>query len=142
MSDHLPATTPSHRLSSRRQTITVALALTLACFGRVGHADLAATGFSEPGDVGRYQSEPAEQASAATRQQTNRLNLTIPQDRVLGIHRFHLDAHTEVLGWQVANRWYVGRQRGEDSGLTLVWQRDGRDQLSLSRDGLRVSRRF
>lgn len=103
------------------------------------HAKLGATK-SKPGTPG---STPhwASMLSAPAPNPTG-LSVDIPQDKALGVQHYSLDAHTEVLGWQVASRWYVGRQRGEDSGLTLVWQRDQRDQMSLSKDGIRFSRRF
>lgn len=60
---------------------------------------------------------------------------------VLGLDRFDLDEHTEILGWQITDSWYFGRQDGEDSGLTLVWQSD-ENQVSLSKDGVRLTKRF
>ena len=60
---------------------------------------------------------------------------------VLGVDRFDLDEHTEILGWQLNESWYFGRQDGEDSGLTLVWQASA-NQVSLSKDGVRLTRRF
>jgi hypothetical protein len=59
----------------------------------------------------------------------------------LGVEHFQLDHETRMTGWKLGERWYLGRQRGEDSGLTLVWQKQ-RDQLSFSKDGLRFTRRF
>ena len=58
-----------------------------------------------------------------------------------GITEYRLDHETKVTGWRVAKEWYFGRQRGSDSGLTLVWQ-NKQDQLSLSKDGIRFTRRF
>lgn len=60
---------------------------------------------------------------------------------VLGVDRFDLDEHTEILGWRLNDSWYFGRQDGEDSGLTLVWQATT-NQVSLSKDGVRLTRRF
>lgn len=68
-------------------------------------------------------------------------NMRVSKAYVLGINRFDLDEHTEILGWQLADSWYLGRQDGLDSGLTLVWQQDA-NQFSLSKDGLRLTRRF
>ena len=59
----------------------------------------------------------------------------------LGVAKFELDHATQMTGWQVADSWYFGRQKGEDSGLTLVWQ-GGQDQFSFSKEGLRFTRRF
>lgn len=59
----------------------------------------------------------------------------------LGIGRFDLDAHTEIIGWRLNNAWYFGRQDGMDSGLTLVWQQNLK-QISLSKDGVRLTQRF
>ncbi len=59
----------------------------------------------------------------------------------LGIHRFALDGRNEVVGWKLSERWYLGRQRGDDSGLALVWQHD-QTRFSLTPDGVRVSRSF
>lgn len=65
----------------------------------------------------------------------------VGKDYALGINRFDLDEHTEILGWQISKSWYFGRQDGLDSGLTLVWQSDA-NQVSLSKDGVRLTRRF
>ena len=62
-------------------------------------------------------------------------------DYALGVVRYDLDDHTEILGWQVAQQVYIGRQDGLDAGLTVVWQIDS-NQVSLSKDGLRLTRRF
>jgi hypothetical protein len=59
----------------------------------------------------------------------------------LGVVRYQLDHDTRLMGWQLSDRWYFGRQKGLDSGLTLVWQRSA-NQVSLSKDGLRLTRRF
>ncbi len=67
--------------------------------------------------------------------------MDIGKGYALGLTRFDLDAHTEVLGWQLSDTWYFGRQDGEDSGLTLVWQQKA-NQVSISKDGLRLTRRF
>jgi len=59
----------------------------------------------------------------------------------LGVARYRVDGATKVTGWRLNDGWYLGSQSGEDSGLTLVWQ-TGSDQMSLSKDGLRFTRRF
>jgi hypothetical protein len=68
-------------------------------------------------------------------------DLEIKKRYALGIGRFDLDAHTEIIGWRLNDAWYLGRQDGLDSGLTLVWQSEV-NQLSLSKDGVRLTRRF
>ena len=68
-------------------------------------------------------------------------SLSVDTGYVLGVDRFDLDEHTEILGWQLNDSWYFGRQDGEDSGLTLVWQASV-NQVSLSKDGVRLTRRF
>ncbi len=65
----------------------------------------------------------------------------VDREYVLGIDRFDIDSHTEILGWQISDSFYFGRQDGMDSGLTLVWQQRA-NQVSLSKDGLRLTRRF
>jgi hypothetical protein len=69
------------------------------------------------------------------------VTMELGKSYAVGIHRFKLDHRTEVLGWRLSEKWYFGRQRGDDSGLTLVWQQQ-RNQVSLSRDGVRVTHRF
>ncbi len=65
----------------------------------------------------------------------------LPDSYALGIRDHDLDQFTEIIGWRLNERWYFGRQDGEDSGLTLVWQ-DEQDQMSLSKEGIRFTRRF
>ena len=67
--------------------------------------------------------------------------LEVEEDYALGINRFQVDGHTEIIGWRLSQALYFGRQDGLDSGLTLVWQQES-NQLSLSKDGLRLTRRF
>lgn len=57
-----------------------------------------------------------------------------------GIREYDLDADTELLGWRLNARWFVGREEHRDT-LSLVWQGD-RDRLSISVDEIRFSRRF
>lgn len=83
----------------------------------------------------------AEEPSGAENGNTSLVGLAVDTEYVLGLARFDLDPHTEILGWQVSDRWYFGRQDGEDSGLTLVWQAEA-NQVSLSKDGVRLTRRF
>ena len=78
------------------------------------------------------------QATSVSQGQT----LNIDEDYALGVDRFDLDEHTEVIGWQLSQRWYFGRQDGLDSGLTFVWQQNARQQVSVSKEGLRLTRRF
>lgn len=68
--------------------------------------------------------------------------LEVDDTYALGVDRHDLDEHTEILGWQLGQRWYFGRQDGIDSGLTFVWQQNERQQVSVSKDGLRLTRRF
>lgn len=57
------------------------------------------------------------------------------------ISHHQLDDFTEVTGWKLSQRWYFGRQKGADSGLAFVWQDDA-DQMSISTNGIRFTRRF
>ncbi|HEY5681314.1 MAG TPA: hypothetical protein VIS55_14690 [Pseudomonadales bacterium] len=57
------------------------------------------------------------------------------------ISQYQLDDYTEVTGWRLSDRWYFGRQKGVDSGLGFVWQ-DEADQMSISTNGIRFTRRF
>jgi hypothetical protein len=67
--------------------------------------------------------------------------ITLEFSKPLGIEHYRLDHKTKMTGWKLSPRWYLGRQKGADSGLTLVWQRT-KDQVSVSKDGLRFTRRF
>lgn len=84
-------------------------------------------------------SAPAQVSVTAAPRASSRLE--IDKSYALGIANFDLDHETEVTGWQVGERWFFGRQRGLDSGLTLVWQQQS-NQVSVSRDGVRFTRRF
>ena len=65
----------------------------------------------------------------------------ITKSYALGLNRFDLDTETELIGWRISDSWYFGRQDGLDSGLTFVYQQQ-ENQLSVSKDGLRLTRRF
>jgi hypothetical protein len=57
------------------------------------------------------------------------------------ISQYQLDDYTEVTGWRLSDRWYFGRQKGVESSLAFVWQDDA-DQMSISTNGIRFTRRF
>jgi hypothetical protein len=57
------------------------------------------------------------------------------------VHPFRLDNGSSVQGVQITERWYLGRKRGEDRTLGLVWQRD-HIRWSLSPAGMRLTHRF
>ena len=68
--------------------------------------------------------------------------VSVGEDYALGINKFDVDQHTEIIGWRLSQRWYFGRQDGLDSGLTFVWQQNDQQQVSVSKDGIRLTRRF
>lgn len=78
---------------------------------------------------------------SATSDTADGFNVRLGKAYALGVNHYHLDHETKVTGWQVSERWFFGRQRGMDSGLTLVWQKQA-NQVSVSKDGLRLTRRF
>jgi hypothetical protein len=59
----------------------------------------------------------------------------------LGIGEHETDEFTTVTGWRFNDSWSFGYQDGEDSGLSLVWQKS-QDQMSISNSGIRFTRRF
>ena len=67
--------------------------------------------------------------------------INVKKGYALNIGRYNLDTHTEIIGWRINDDWYFGRQDGLDSGLTLVWQQ-AESQVSLSKEGVRLTRRF
>lgn len=79
--------------------------------------------------------------AAAAPSATMRPTYRFAESFTFGIHDHPVDAFTEVIGWRLNERWYFGHQDGEDSGITLVWQAE-RDQMSVSKDGIRFTRRF
>ena len=78
---------------------------------------------------------------AAAPSATIRPTYRFAESFTFGIHDHPVDEFTEVIGWRLNERWYFGHQDGEDSGITLVWQAQ-HDQMSLSKDGIRFTRRF
>ncbi len=68
-------------------------------------------------------------------------DIEIAQDQILDVRRMYPDGHTRIDGWRLAKQWYLGRQKGQDKGVTLLWQ-GAANQLSVSKDGLRLTRRF
>lgn len=62
--------------------------------------------------------------------------------RLAGANHFELAGGDRLTGWQVAQDWYFGRSKGELSGVALVWQRNADQRISLSDEGLRVTRRL
>jgi hypothetical protein len=58
-----------------------------------------------------------------------------------GISERETDDFTTVTGWHVGDSWHFGYQDGEDSGLSLLWQKE-QDQMSISSEGIRFTRRF
>ena len=79
--------------------------------------------------------------AAAVKVATALDQVSVAKSYALGVNRFDLDAHTEIIGWHISGDWYFGRQDGLDSGLTFVWQQAD-NQVSVSKDGVRLTRRF
>ena len=100
--------------------------------GGVSARDLAEIGVS-----GQYRARLVR----VSRDVSQARSFELDQDYALGVSRFDVDTHTEIIGWRLSNSLYFGAQDGEDSGLSFVWQKDV-NQVSLSKDGLRLTRRF
>lgn len=95
------------------------------------------------------QTEPkailwTDQEVAALRLLDERANpeVVIRRSYPLGVNRYALNHATRLTGWQVGEDLYFGRAKGEDSGIALVWQRRWNQQVSLSNDGIRLTRHF
>ena len=89
-----------------------------------------------------FAEAPDWRASYATSTYDRAATMQVDDLYPAGIDRHDLDDHTEILGWHLGRKVYFGRQDGMDSGLTVVWQQTERQQVSLSKDGLRLTRRF
>ena len=89
----------------------------------------------------RAWADDAATSSEAANSENDRSSFMLEDDYALGVSRFDVDTHTEVIGWRLSRSMFFGHQDGEDSGLSLVWQ-DDMNQISLSKDGLRLTRRF
>jgi hypothetical protein len=85
-----------------------------------------------------------DQEMTAQRQLDERANpaVEIRRSYALGVNRYALNHATRLIGWQVGESLYFGRAKGEDSGIALVWQRRWNQQVSLSNDGIRLTRHF
>ena len=124
------------KLQQCRFTFRMALGLLLCCVSATLGAETDGAGFAA-------QEAPTAAPGKGTRE--SRLQtitpLQIDTRYALGIVKYDLDHATQVMGWQVSDRWFFGRQKGMDSGLSLVWQQQA-NQVSVSKDGLRFTRRF
>ena len=96
--------------------------------------------FTLAGTVGAA-ADDAKPASEKDRENAERPTFKVDTGYGLGVERFDVDSHTEIIGWKLSRSVYFGHQDGEDSGLSFVWQNDA-NQVSLSKDGLRLTRRF
>ena len=124
------------RLSTvaRLSTLTKGVVTTvLLCFASTSWADEVSLSESDINAIQIYVAQSLTHESLA--------DVDVTKSYALGINRFDLDHQTEIMGWKVANRWYLGRQDGLDSGLTLVWHQ-ATNQVSFSKDGVRLTRRF
>lgn len=114
------------RLSSNiRKLLALVLLSAGMCAGSNVHAE---DGWSSP-------------YSGHAQRAVNLAEIEVKKAYALGIGRFDADAGTEIIGWRLNDPRSIGRQDGVDSGLNLVWQRRA-SQLSLSKEGIRLTRRF
>ena len=58
------------------------------------------------------------------------------------LQRYQVDQGTRMTGWQLGEGLYFGRSKGELKGVALIWQRSQTAQVSLSGNGLRLTRRI
>ena len=73
--------------------------------------------------------------------QPHEASFDFPKDYYFGSIKHRLAGNTKVIGWQLNESWFFGRQKGPESSLALVWQGDT-NQFSLSTEGMRVTRHF
>jgi len=85
----------------------------------------------------------AEERLAQHQQQTKHIaNVELTREYALGVGRYKLDHATKLTGWEISDGVYFGRAKGDSSGIALVWQRRNNQQVSLSNEGVRYTRRF
>ena len=56
--------------------------------------------------------------------------------------RHRLGPGSEVIGWRTGERWYFGRHRSDKSQVGFVWQRDPRETVIISHQGIHWTKRF
>ncbi len=130
--------TPNRWLSCKRQAIRLVAAAAL-----IISATQAAFAAEDKGE----EPKPilwTDQEIDALRLLDERANppVQIRSRYALGVNRYYLNHATRLIGWQVGESLYFGRAKGEESGIALVWQRRWNQQVSLSNDGIRLTRHF
>ena len=62
-------------------------------------------------------------------------------DYAMGVRKFRLeDGDSKVVGWQLGQRWYFGRWKGDDKGVGFVWQGE-MTQVAITDAGINWRRR-
>lgn len=133
---------PILSLKTTSLTVLAGMALTFGCF-QSAHA-------VENQSLENAENKAAkpllwtEQEIAAQRVLEERANpaVKIRSSYALGVNRYSLNHASRLIGWQVGESLYFGRAKGGDSGIALVWQRRWNQQVSLSNDGIRLTRHF
>jgi len=83
----------------------------------------------------------ADEIPAAFHDRYQEQTFKFAEDDGPGFAKHRVDGYTKVIGWQLNDSWYLGRQKGPQSGLALLWQGE-HNQFSLGTKGMRLTRRF
>ena len=63
------------------------------------------------------------------------------EEYMLAIRRHELSDFSRVIGWQVRENVFFGRQQGDEDAFGFLWQRTG-SQISLTNKGLSWHKRL
>ena len=80
--------------------------------------------------------QPTEQPDYSA----TRLNLTRLAGS--GLERHRLTDGRSLIGWKLSNTLYFGRAKKEGGTVAVVWEQSSNQRISLSTDGLKLTRRF
>lgn len=64
------------------------------------------------------------------------------KEYALGVRQHRLNAGQRVVGWQLSEHWYFGKNRGDDDGFGFIWQSSASTQVAFTNEGVVVRRRL
>ena len=69
-------------------------------------------------------------------------DFSFKKEFALGVRQHRLSSAQRVVGWQLSDHWYFGKNRGDEDGFGLIWQTTASTQVAITHEGVMFKRQL